>query len=60
MYKVRLESFNGNVATVTLPNVESVNKFLEEYPSKIGSGVSLRVSCDALGITGTLIGKNKI
>jgi hypothetical protein len=57
MYKVRLESFNGNVSTITLPNKESVNAFIEQYPSKIKNGTSLRVSCDALGIRGTLVGK---
>lgn len=56
MYKVRLESFNGNVSTVSLPNEETVKQFIEQYPAKLPKGIALRVSCDALSIVGTLIG----
>ena len=57
MYKVRLESFSGNVANVELPSKEAVDNFLNEYPNKINKGVAIRVSCDTLGIQGTLIGR---
>jgi hypothetical protein len=56
MYKVRLETYNGNVTNIELPSKEAVDKFLIEYPKVIAKGIAIRVSCDALSISGTLIG----
>jgi hypothetical protein len=57
MYKVKLESFNGNVSTITLPNKEAVESFISAYPEKLPTGTAIKVSCDLLGIRGSIVGK---
>jgi len=57
MYKVKLESFNGSVKTITLPSKGAVAQFISTYPTTIPVGVSVKIACDTLGITGTLRGK---
>lgn len=57
MYKVNLESFNGSTKTITLPSKGAVAQFISTYPTQLPVGVSIKVSCDALGVTGTLRGK---
>ena len=57
MYKVRLETYNGNVTNIELPSKEAVDNFINEYPNKLNKGVAIRVACDKLGISGTLYGK---
>jgi hypothetical protein len=57
MYKVKLESFNGNVATISLPDKEAVESFIATYPDKLPMGTAIKVSCDLLGIRGSVIGK---
>jgi hypothetical protein len=57
MYKVNLESFNGTVKTISLPSKGAVAQFISTYPTQLPVGVSVKVACDTLGITGTLRGK---
>jgi hypothetical protein len=56
MYKVKLESFNGSVKTISLPSRGAVAQFLSQYPTQLPVGVSVKVACDTLGISGTLRG----
>ena len=56
-YIVKLESFNGSVKSITLPSKGAVAQFISQYPTQLPVGVSVKVACDALGITGTLRGK---
>lgn len=56
-YIVKLETFNGSVKSVALPSKGAVAQFITEYPKALPVGVSLKVSCDLLGIRGTLKGK---
>ena len=56
MYKIKLENFNGSVSTVNLSTKEQVQEFISVYPSKLPIGTALKVSCDLLGIRGTLRG----
>jgi hypothetical protein len=56
-YIVKLESFNGSTKSVSLPSKGAVAQFISEYPKALPIGVSLKVSCDALSISGTLRGK---
>jgi hypothetical protein len=56
-YTVKLESFNGSTKTITLPSKGAVAQFISQYPQALPVGVSLKVSCDALSISGTLRGK---
>jgi len=57
MYKVKLETFSGNVSTISLPSKGAVADFISNYPSKLPAGISVKISCDLLGIRGTLKGK---
>ena len=56
-YIVKLESFNGSTKSITLPSKGAVAQFISTYPTQLPVGVSLKVSCDALSISGTLRGK---
>jgi len=57
MYKVNIETFNGSVKTISLPSRGAVAQFITTYPTQLPIGVSVKVACDALSISGTLKGK---
>jgi hypothetical protein len=57
MYKVKLETFNGSVKTIELPSRGAVAQFVSNYPNTLPVGVAVKISCDALGVAGTLRGK---
>ena len=59
MYKVNLETFNGTVKTISLPSKGAVAQFISQYPQTLPVGISVKVSCDALGVRGTLRGAAK-
>jgi hypothetical protein len=56
-YTVTLETFNGSVKKINLPSRGAVAQFVNEYPNTLPVGVSVKIACDTLGITGTLRGK---
>lgn len=56
MYKVRLETFNGDVRVIELPSKGAVAQFINAYPEKLPLGISIKISCDALGVVGVLRG----
>ena len=56
-YTVKLETFNGSVKKINLPSKGAVAQFVNEYPNTLPVGVSVKIACDTLGITGTLRGK---
>ena len=56
-YKVNLETFNGSVKVIDLPSKGAVAQFISTYPNTLPVGVSVKVACDALSISGTLKGK---
>ena len=60
MYKVNLESFNGSVKTISLPSKGAVAQFISQYPTQLPVGVSVKIACDTLGITGTLRGTSTL
>jgi hypothetical protein len=55
-YQVRLETFNGSVKTLSLPSKGAVAQFVSTYPTQLPVGVSVKIACDTLGISGTLRG----
>mgnify|MGYP003335358377 FL=1 len=55
-YPVRIETYNGSVSTINLPSKGAVAQFISTYPEKLPIGISVKVSCDLLGIRGTLKG----
>jgi len=56
-YTVKLETYNGSVKNINLPSKGAVAQFINTYPNQLPVGVSVKLSCDMLGITGTLRGK---
>jgi len=60
MYKVNIESFNGSVKTISLPSKGAVAQFISQYPTQLPVGVSVKIACDTLGISGTLRGTSTL
>lgn len=60
MYKIKLESFNGSVKTIALPSKGAVAQFISTYPTQLPVGVSVKIACDTLGISGTLRGTSTL
>ena len=56
-YTVTLETFSGSTKKINLASKGAVAQFISTYPTQLPVGVSVKVSCDALGVTGTLRGK---
>jgi len=56
-YTVKLETFNGSVKSINLPSKGAVAQFISTYPTQLPVGVSVKIACDTLGISGTLRGK---
>jgi hypothetical protein len=56
-YTITLETFSGSTKKIAMPSKGAVAQFISTYPNQLPVGVSVKVSCDALGITGTLRGK---
>jgi hypothetical protein len=56
-YTITLETFNGSTKKIALPSRGAVAQFISQYPQTLPVGVSVKIACDALSITGTLKGK---
>jgi hypothetical protein len=56
-YTVTLETFNGSTKKINLASKGAVAKFVMEYPQQLPVGISVKMSCDALGLRGTIRGK---
>jgi len=56
-YTVTLETFSGSTKKIALPSKGAVAQFISTYPNTLPVGVSVKVACDALSISGTLKGK---
>jgi hypothetical protein len=57
MYKIKLETFSGTVKTIDLPSRGAVANFISTYPTQLPVGVSVKMSCDTLGVRGVIRGK---
>jgi hypothetical protein len=55
-YTITLETFNGSVKKINVPSRGAVAQFVNEYPKALPVGISVKMSCDALGVRGTLRG----
>ena len=53
-YTVTLETFSGSTKKISLASKGAVAQFINTYPTHLPVGVSVKVACDSLGITGTL------
>ena len=56
-YTITLEAFSGSTKKINLSSKGQVAQFINTYPTQLPVGISVKVSCDALGIRGTLRGK---
>jgi hypothetical protein len=56
-YTITLETFSGSTKKIAMPSKGAVAQFISTYPNQLPVGISVKVSCDALGIRGTLRGK---
>ena len=56
-YTITLETFNGSTKKIALASRGAVSQFISQYPTQLPVGVAVKVSCDALGVSGTLRGK---
>jgi hypothetical protein len=56
-YTVTLETFSGSTKKINLASKGAVAKFVMEYPQQLPVGISVKMSCDALGLRGTIRGK---
>ena len=56
-YTITLETFNGSTKKIALDSRGAVSQFISQYPTQLPVGVAVKVSCDALGVSGTLRGK---
>jgi hypothetical protein len=58
-YTITLETFSGSTKKIAMPSKGAVAQFINEYPKALPVGISVKMSCDALGIRGTLRGLSK-
>ncbi len=56
-YTVTLETFNGSTKKINLASRGAVAQFVSQYPTQLPVGVSVKIACDTLAISGTLRGK---
>jgi hypothetical protein len=56
-YTVKLETTNGSVKTLSLPSKGAVAQFISQYPEQLPVGIAMRITCDALSVSGILRGK---
>jgi hypothetical protein len=55
-YIVTLETFSGSTKKINFASKGAVAQFVSQYPTQLPVGVSVKVACDSLGISGTLRG----
>ena len=58
-YTITLETFSGSTKKINLVSKGAVAQFISTYPQALPVGISVKVSCDALGVRGTLRGVAK-
>jgi len=56
-YTITLETFSGSTKKIALPSKGAVAQFINTYADQLPVGVSVKMSCDALSVRGTIRGK---
>jgi hypothetical protein len=59
-YTITLETFNGSTKKINLASRGAVAQFISTYPTQLPVGVSVKIACDTLGISGTLRGTSML
>jgi len=55
-YTITLETFSGSTKKINFASKGAVAQFLSQYPTQLPVGVSVKIACDTLGLSGTLRG----
>ena len=55
-YTITLETFSGSTKKINFASKGAVAQFISQYPTQLPVGVSVKVACDTLGLSGTLRG----
>jgi hypothetical protein len=55
-YTITLETFSGSTKKINFSSRGQVAQFVSQYPNTLPVGVSVKVACDSLGISGTIRG----
>jgi hypothetical protein len=55
-YTLTLETFSGSTKKINFASKGAVAKFISQYPTQLPVGVSVKIACDTLGLSGTLRG----
>jgi hypothetical protein len=55
-YTITLETFNGSTKKINLASKGAVAQFVSTYPTQLPVGVSVKIACDTLGLSGTIRG----
>jgi hypothetical protein len=58
-YTITLETFTGSTKKIAMPSAGAVAQFISQYPKQLPVGIAVKMSCDALGVSGTLRGVAK-
>ena len=58
-YTITLETFSGSTKKINLASKGAVAQFISQYPQTLPVGIAVKISCDALGVRGTLRGVAK-
>jgi hypothetical protein len=59
-YTVTLETFSGSTKKINFSSRGQVAQFVSQYPTQLPVGVSVKIACDSLGISGTLRGSRAL
>ena len=59
-YTITLETFSGSTKKINLASKGAVAQFISTYPTQLPVGVSVKIACDTLGISGTLRGTSTL
>ena len=59
-YTVTLETFSGSTKKINFASRGAVAQFISQYPTQLPVGVSVKIACDTLGISGTLRGSRTL
>ena len=55
-YTLTLETFSGSTKKINFASKGAVAQFVSQYPTQLPVGVSVKIACDTLGLSGTLRG----
>jgi hypothetical protein len=55
-YTITLETFSGSTKKINFASKGAVAQFVSQYPTQLPVGVSVKIACDTLGLSGTLRG----